>query len=143
MRTIAITHRIHEANSAPFTKQEIADLLAGPFVAIGTNWRGRNDWADDARARLEFQLFEEIARDGGWVIANYEGMGAHQRLVGRIAATPSGASEWNRLRRIRLDNPRPIDAQQVGVEDLQVLPRRTIVEITDKAGSRIRDLVGG
>lgn len=145
MRTIAITHKVHESNVTPFTASELEHLIREPLIAVGTNWRGQSEsaWAADTRAREEFDLFDGLAAQGGLVIANYEALGAYQRIVGRVVPTATRQPEmWQGLRVLRVVYANRIDARSAGIDDLRVLPGRTIVDVSQRAAGRVERLLG-
>ena len=146
MRTIAITHKIDEGNVQPFTRDELDYLIGKSRIAIGTNWRGRDEseWANSPKAREEFDLFDLLASEGGVVIANYQGLGPYKRIVGRVVPTATGKPELWRdhdIRVLQLLSAKRINTRAAAVDDLQVLRGRTIVDVTTRAGDRVLRLI--
>lgn len=144
MRTVAITHKIYEGNVDPFTQDHIDQLLQESRIAIGTNWRGRteSDWANNKTACEEFRIFDRLASEGGFVIANYQGLPPNTRIIGRVTPTATGKPTlWNKLRMLSLAEAKQVDTVAEEISDLQVLPGRTIVDITARAGDRISKLL--
>ncbi len=145
LRTVAITHRIYPGNGDPLTPAELKHLIGEPLIATGTNWRGksRSEWQGDTKAKEELDLFEFLAAHGGLIVANYEGLTAYQRAVGRVVPTATREPEiWNRLRVLRLVFVNWVNAQAAGIDDLQVLPGRTLVDVSERAGDRVLKLLG-
>jgi len=145
MLTIAITHKIHEDNNDPFSADEIEKLREHSWIAIGTNWRNRleRDWANNAKACENFRLFNLLAMQGGCVVANYQGLPPHLRVIGLLESATTGQPElWNGLRMLRLTRAKRINVRDVGIEDLQLLPGRTIVDVSNRAGDRVAKLLG-
>lgn len=153
-RTFAITHVISPENDDPLRQPELDFLLRekrSPLIAIGANVRGpthRDRGTRHAKKKAqELEWFGDLARNGGYVIANYHGLSpkAYQRIVGRVDPGPSRTwrediPELPGLLVLKLSGARQIDARNVS--DLcQNRERWTVRDITAEAADRIAKLV--